>query len=286
MPLFHPDWRPRRSALFVPTANQRALEKARGLDCDCLILDLEDSVAPGERAAARAALAGLPRGTRQERIVRISAWDSEAATGDLDAALACGPDAILLPKLDSPDPLFELREALGADGPSIWAMIESPAGLIDLRHIVGCAGQARLEALVVGPNDLAKSTGVRPGPDRLELVPWLMQIIAAARAFGLVVLDGVFNDFADDEGFRRECIQSARMGFDGKTLIHPAQIGGANEAFLPDAEERRRAQAIVEAFELEENTDKGVIQIEGEMVERLHLEAARRLLDALKQFDL
>lgn len=286
MAIFGENWRPRRSALFVPASNERALGKAPKLHSDCIIFDLEDSVAPGERQQARANLAGVDMDTGTETVIRISQWKTADADGDLQAAIARKPDAILLPKLESPDPLFELREMLGEDGPAIWAMIESPAALMDLRYIVGCADRTGLECLIVGPNDLAKTTGVKPGADRLEMLPWLMQVIAAARAFGLVALDGVYNDFSDTEGFLRQCEQGARMGFDGKTLIHPAQIAAANSAFLPPADERKKAMAIIEAFEKPENADKGAINIDGEMVERLHLDSARNLLAVLERHDL
>ena len=286
MALFGENWRPRRSALFVPASNERALGKAPSLDCDCLLFDLEDSVAPNERTRARGNLSTVERPANTEIVVRISQWGSDEADGDLEAALMCEPDAILLPKLESPDPLFALRERLGTSGPAIWAMIESPAALLDLRYIVGCAKRTGLQCLIVGPNDLAKTTGVRPGTDRAELLPWLMQVVAAARAFGLVALDGVYNDFADADGFARQCEQGARMGFDGKTLIHPAQIDGANAAFLPPEHERERAKAIMAAFELPENDGKGAINMNGEMVERLHLDSARRLLAALDRHNL
>lgn len=283
-----PGWRPRRSVLFMPASNDRALAKAPTLGCDGIILDLEDSVAPGDRDIARSNLSRLKDtdfGNR-ERIVRITEWGSGTAQGDLEAALACSPDAILLPKLETVQPLTELRQRLGPRGPAIWAMVESPMALMNLREIAASAAETGLEALVVGPNDLAKSTGMKPGPDRAELLPWLAQIVAAARAYGLSVLDGVYNDFRNTEGLADECRQGARLGFDGKTLIHPAQIEAANAAFVPDEIERARAQAIVDAYAAPENRDKGAIQINGEMVERLHLDSAKELLQTLKDHGL
>ena len=283
-----PGWRPRRSVLFMPASNERALAKAPTLGCDGIILDLEDSVAPGDRDLARSNLARLKDtdfGNR-ERIVRITEWDSDTAQGDLEAALACSPDAILLPKLETVQPLTELRQRVGPQGPAIWTMVESPMALMNLRDLAASAAETGLEAFVVGPNDLAKSTGMKPGPDRAELLPWLAQIVAAARAHGLSVLDGVYNDFRNIEGLESECRQGARLGFDGKTLIHPAQIDASNAAFVPDEIERGRAQAIVDAYAAPENRDKGAIQINGEMVERLHLDSAKKLLQTLKDHGL
>lgn len=281
-----------RSALFVPAANARALEKSRTLRPDALIFDLEDSAAPGEKAKAREALrthlSGLgaaPGGPL--RIVRINALSSAEGTEDLLAARACGVDAILLPKVESAETLREAAEALDqTDAPrtlAIWAMIETPFGLLEVSSIARQGRSLRLEALVVGPNDIALATGIRPGPERTEMLPWLMQVKLAASAHGLLAIDGVYADFRDAEGFARECAAGRRMGYDGKTLIHPAQVEAANAAFSPSAAEIAEARAIVAAFAQPDAQGRGVVSLDGRMVERLHLEGATRLLAALEQ---
>ena len=280
--------RPRRSALYVPASNEKALAKIGRLSCDCVIVDLEDAVAPGEKAAARermaAALAGRARGDGPETVVRINALASEWGADDLAAAKACRPDAILIPKIETARDLLEVNDALDeADARAslaLWAMIETPRAMLNLGAIaaLGRDRSARLACLVAGTNDLVKDTGIRPGPGRGLLAPWLMQIVLAARAGGLDALDGVANDFSDLDAFAAECAQGRDMGFDGKTLIHPAQIAPAEAAFSPSPEEVEQALAIRAAFALPENTGKGVISIDGRMVERLHLEQAERLL--------
>lgn len=284
----YPNWRPRRSVLFMPASNERALAKAPTLACDCLIFDLEDSVAGEAQETARQNLRRLVAtgdfGTR-ERIIRTSACDTPEFEADLSAALACSPDAILLPKLEDPAVLAEVAARLDAAGSParLWAMIETPRAIIEIAAIAAAAAP-RLAALVLGPNDLAKSTGVPMRPGRAAMLPWFMAVVLAARAQGLAVLDGVYNAFRDTAGFAAECEQAAELGFDGKTLIHPAQIEAANAAFSPSAQEFARAEAIVAAFSLAENAGKGAIQIDGEMVERLHLDAARRLLESRSLF--
>lgn len=279
--------RPRRSVLFVPAANQRALEKSVGLSPDCVIYDLEDSVAPDAKASARAAL--LSHFSEHpsvpfERVVRVNGGDSIWGADDIATAARCGADAVLLPKVEKPQDIIEAAKALDrhdAD-PSvrIWAMIETPRGILNADEIaaLGSRSAARLACFVVGPNDIARETRVRPMAGRPYLVPWLMQIILAARAGRLTVLDGVFNDFRDMAGFEAECAQGAAMGFDGKTLIHPSQIDAANRAFSPSEEDLLQARRIVEIFAKPENADKGVVSLDGQMVERLHLDMARRLL--------
>lgn len=284
----YPNWRPRRSVLFMPASNERALAKASTLACDCLIFDLEDSVAGEAQEAARQNLRTLVAngdfGAR-ERIVRTSARDAPEFEGDLAAALACSPDAILLPKLEDPAVLAEVAARLDAAGSParLWAMIETPRAILDIAAIAACG--PRLAALVLGPNDLAKSTGVPMRPGRAAMLPWFMAVVLAARAHGLAVLDGVYNAFRDTAGFAAECGQAADLGFDGKTLIHPAQIEAANAAFSPSAQEFERAEAIVAAFALAENAGRGAIQIDGEMVERLHLDGANRLLESRSLFE-
>lgn len=276
----------RRSVLFMPASNARAIEKAGRLDCDAVIFDLEDSVSEADRPRAhdnlRALVAGADFGNR-ETVIRTSDPDSTNFAEDLDIAAGCGVDAILLPKVETSAQLSTTTELLENAGCTsrLWAMVETPMALMNLREIVEhCApvGGGRLECLVVGPNDLAKATGVNLRDGRSAMQPWLMQVIAAARAFGLAVLDGVYNNFRDLEGLAAECAEGARMGFDGKTLIHPAQIEAANAAFGPSEEELSRARLIVESFNQPEHATSGAIQIKGEMVERLHLDMAQKLL--------
>ncbi|MCB1386807.1 MAG: CoA ester lyase [Nitratireductor sp.] len=276
----------RRSALFLPASNIRAIEKAASLAADTLIFDLEDAVGPGERETAFANLRGTAAAAdfgNRETVVRTPAFASAEFATALEAALSIDPRAILLPKVESPATIAAASHQLAETGSRarLWAMIETPGALIDLAAIAGAGG--RLEALVVGTNDLAKTTGARIAPGRAVLLPWLMQAVAAGRANGLAVLDGVYNRFRDLDGFAAECADAAAMGFDGKTLIHPTQIAIANAAFGPSEADLARARTIVAAFSRPENTDKGVIRIDGEMVERLHLEEAERWLAAAQQ---
>lgn len=277
-------FRPRRSALYVPASNDRALAKVASLACDAVIIDLEDAVGPDEKVEARETMrrfVSAHRPAGKEVAVRINALSSEWGTEDLLAARGCVPDAIVLPKVASQRDLLEAEDALDQmDAPetlALWAMVETPQAMLQLGAICerGHAHDSRLTCLVAGSNDLAKETGVR-GQRHLE--PWLMQILLAGRAGGLSVLDGVSNDFKDLDAFSRACGRSRDMGFDGKTLIHPAQIGPANHAFSPTQEEIAEATMIVSAFQRPENATRGVISIDGRMVERLHLEQARRIL--------
>lgn len=279
--------RPRRSVLYVPADNEKALAKIATLACDTIILDLEDAVAPGEKAAARDGLkrffAGRVGGDR-EIVIRVNAMSSEWGADDLALAGTLAPDAILLPKVDTPRDLLETNDTLDeADVPEttrLWAMIETPRAMLNLGAIaeLGRDPSSRLACFVAGTNDLVKETGVLATPDRRYLVPWLMQMVLAARAGGLDVLDGVSNDFRDLDAFGKECGEAAAMGFDGKTLIHPAQIEPANAAFSPSAEAIAEAEAIVTAFRAPDSAAKGVISLDGRMVERLHLAQAERLL--------
>ena len=261
-----PDWRQRRSALFMPASNARAIAKARVLAADTLIFDLEDSVGPGEREAAhdnlRAWVAGGDFGHR-ERVIRTSAADSESFVGDLAVALECAPDAVLLPKVEDARTLALATVHLDRAGSPVklWAMIESPRALLAIAGIADAS--PRLACLVVGPNDMARTTGVAMRPGRAAMIPWFMTIIAAARANGLAVLDGVYNAFRDTEGFAAECAQAAELGFDGKTLIHPSQIDAANAAFTPSEAEYDRARRIVAAFADPANLGRGAISLDG-----------------------
>lgn len=279
--------RPRRSALYVPAANEKALAKIGSLSCDCVIVDLEDAVAPAQKAEARERMAAFFAGRERdgrEMVIRINALASEWGAGDLAAAKACRPDAILVPKVETARDLLEVNDALDETDtrPSLalWAMVETPRALLNIGAIaaLGRDRGARLACLVAGTNDLVKDTGIRPGPGRQLLVPWLMQLVLAARAGGLDALDGVANDFSDLDAFAAECAQGRDMGFDGKTLIHPAQIAPANAAFSPSQEEIDAALTVRAAFALPENATRGVISLGGRMVERLHLEQAERLL--------
>ncbi len=276
---------PRRSVLYVPANNAKALAKLAGLACDAVIFDLEDAVAPTGKAAAREALRDHFRTTPDaphERIIRINPLASEWGAEDLLAACACRPDAVLVPKVNTPRDIQEVDDALDqADADiAIWAMIETPKAILNLGPIAefGRDGAARLKCLVAGTNDLAKEIGLTATPDRRYLAPYLAQMVVAARAGGLTMLDGPANDFRDLDAFAAQCREAANMGFDGKTLIHPAQIEAANAAFAPSAEALDDARKITAAFALPENAGKGVISLDGRMVERLHLAQAEALL--------
>ena len=276
-----------RSVLYVPASNEKALAKVASLACDAVILDLEDAVAPEGKVDARERLRGWfkdrPAGGPLT-VIRINPLASEWGTEDLLAARACQPDAILLPKIDTARDILEVDEALDeTDAPAelrLWIMVETARCVLNAAAIaeLGRDRSSRLSCLVAGSNDLAKETGVAVTPDRRYLVPWLMQLVLAGRAGGLTVLDGVSNDFSDVAAFSRECAEAAAMGFDGKTLIHPAQIAPSNAAFSPSPEALAEARRIVEAFALRENAGCGVISLGGRMVERLHLAQAERLL--------
>lgn len=278
--------RARRSILYVPAANMKAMEKSGQLACDGVIFDLEDAVAPDAKSEARqrllAHLASTPESDK-EIVVRINALATEWGRADLEAAATARPDAILVPKVETAASLVEIRSRLdgaGAGATRLWAMIETPSAIVDLRDILRGARDRKigLDCLVAGTNDLAKETALPLPAGRATIVHWLATLVIHARAFGMDVIDGVFNEFRDAEGFERECREGALLGFDGKTLIHPSQIEAANAAFSPSPEAAARARAIVAAFDRPENRDKGVISLDGQMVERLHADAARRLL--------
>ena len=280
-------FRRRRSVLYVPALNERALAKLPGLACDAVVIDLEDSVAPARKQEARQALKGflaVREDDGKEIVVRINALSTEWGRDDLAAALACSPDSILIPKVETARDVLEVNDLLDQSGADpdlqLWAMVETPRAVVEIAAIasLGRDKGARLSCLVAGTNDLVKDTGIRATPDRRWLVPWLMQMVLAARAGGVDILDGVSNDFSNLEAFAAECAQGREMGFDGKTLIHPAQIAPANQAFSPSEDEVAEALAVREAFALPENQAKGVISINGMMVERLHLQQAERLL--------
>lgn len=276
--------RPRRSLLYMPGSNPRAMEKARELPADGVILDLEDAVAPDAKAKARELIiAALKQGgfRRREVIVRINGLDTPWYQDDLAVAAAV-PDAILVPKVSGPEQLREVaRHLVGVRAEAtigIWAMMETPLAMLNAREIAAAARDdgSRLAGFVMGTNDLAKDTRARLLPGRAPMLPWLMTCIAAARAYGIDIVDGVYNELGNAEGFAAECRQARDLGFDGKTLIHPQQIVPCNEAFSPAADEVAWARKIIGAFELRENASKGVIQVDGRMVERLHAEMAQR----------
>ena len=275
---------PLRSALFVPAANARAVEKSAGIAADALIFDLEDSAAPNEKDAARERLAAhlANRAPGASRIVRINALDTPEAAADLAMAARAAIDAVLLPKVESAAQLSELDAALTRAGApaslALWAMVETPKGILAAPQIAMAGLSRDVAALVVGPNDIVKASGLKLSPGRPELLPWLMQILLAGKAAGIDVLDGVYNDFRDGKGFAAECAQGRRLGFSGKTLIHPMQVEPANTAFAPDEAELEEARAIVAAFAEPANASRGVVQVDGRMVERLHLAQAEALL--------
>jgi citrate lyase subunit beta/citryl-CoA lyase len=278
--------RPRRSMLYMPGSNARAIEKARELPADGVILDLEDAVAPDAKAQARELVVqALQKGGfgGREVLVRINGLDTAWWRDDL-AVAAAGPDALLLPKVSTPEQLRELaRHFVGVGAEArirVWAMMETPLAMLNARDIAAAAldPATRLAGFVMGTNDLAKETRARIVPGRVPMLPWLMACVAAARAYGLAILDGVYNELGDLEGFAAECRQARDLGFDGKTLIHPQQIAPCNAAFSPAPEEVAWARKIIAAFDLPENAGKGVIQIEGRMVERLHAEMARQVV--------
>jgi citrate lyase subunit beta / citryl-CoA lyase len=277
--------RPRRSVLYMPGANVRALEKARSLAADSLILDLEDSVAPDSKAQARdnvcAAVKSHGYGSR-ELVIRVNALETPWGTADMFAAAQAEPDAILIPKVSHPGDIVSAAKVLKAAGASektkLWAMIETPMAIVNAREIAaaGADPENRLTCLVLGTNDLLKESRARMSHDRFAVVPWLALTLVAARAYGLDVIDGVYNEFRDDVGFRAECEHGRTMGMDGKTLIHPSQVGPCNDIFQPTAEEVSWSRTIIQAFTLPGNDKKGVITVDGRMVERLHLVMAKR----------
>ena len=275
--------RPRRSALYLPASNHKALAKARTLPADVVILDLEDAVAPDLKEEARtAAIAAVSEGGfgRRELVVRANALNTPWGEEDLAAISAVGPDAVLVPKVSSPEEVRRYDAALAAAPPQtrLWIMIETCASLPLLYDMAACAGNTRLAGFVLGTNDLAKEMQARPGPGRTPFLAILTMAVAAARAHGLIVLDGVCNEFRDLDRFREEAAQGLEFGFDGKTLIHPDQIAPCNAVFSPDPDEIAWASAVTAAFELPENAGKGAIKVDGRMVELLHLDQARRTL--------
>jgi citrate lyase subunit beta / citryl-CoA lyase len=278
-------FRPRRSVLYMPGSNVRALEKAKSIPADGLILDLEDAVAPHAKEAARAQVCTAVKAGgygQRELVIRINGLATPWGQADLEAAAAAAPDAVLLPKPGTCDDIMRASDALARAGApdrtQLWAMIETPLAVLNLADIASASRRlgARLACFVLGTNDLVKETRADLSLNRRPALYWLSAAITAARAYGLDVLDGVYNNFKDAEGFQRECVHGRRLGFDGKTLIHPDQVAVANEVFAPAAPEVAFARKIIAAFARPENTGKGVITVEDRMVELLHAEMARR----------
>ena len=284
--------RPRRSVLYMPGSNERALEKAKTIPADALIFDLEDSVAPGAKALARDQVSAAVRNGGyggREIVIRVNALETPWGTDDLLAACAAAPDAILVPKVVHSGDVISVAKILqGVHAPEkirLWAMMESPMSILNARTIAATAVYAenRLCCLVMGTNDLIKESRARALHDRFAVVPWLAMTLVAARAYRLDILDGVYNDFRDEIGLREECERGRTLGMDGKTLIHPSQVGPCNEIFSPTGEEVEWARKIIAAFAEPENRGMGVIVVEGRMVERLHLGMAERTVAIAEQ---
>ncbi len=270
--------RPRRSVLYMPAANERALEKAKSLPADAIIFDLEDAVAPDAKEAARAnAVAAASSGQygHRELTIRCNGLDTPWGLDDLAAVAGSGASAVVIPKVSSVTTLNQVAAALPTQQ-RIWAMIETPTAIFDARQI---AAHPRVEVLVMGTNDLARELNAALGtPARYPLVPHLATALAAAREAGKVILDGVFNDVKDLDAFRAECVQGFEMGFDGKTLIHPGQVDIANEVWAPTGEQIDHAQRVIAAFDEALAAGKGVATVDGKMIENLHVANARRIL--------
>jgi citrate lyase subunit beta/citryl-CoA lyase len=269
----------------MPGANDRALEKARSLPADALILDLEDSVAPDSKVEARnKVVASVKEGGygRREIVIRPNALETAWGTADILAAASAAPDAILVPKVQHAGDIISaakiLKSVNAPEKTKLWAMMETPHAILHAADIaaVGADPENRLVCLVMGTNDLLKESRARAVHDRFAVVPWLALAVVAARGYGLDIIDGVYNDFKDEAGFRNECEQGRTLGMDGKTLIHPSQVGPCNEIFSPSEEEVAWSKKIIRAFEEPESAHKGVITVDGKMVERLHLVQAKR----------
>jgi len=276
----------------MPGANAKALEKAKTLAADVLLLDLEDSVAPEAKPEARAQVAAAVKGGgygRREVIVRVNALTTPWGRDDIVAAGGARPDGILAPKVESGEQVraldVEMTKAGFSADASLWVMIETPRAILNLAEIAAAASGTRLSVFVMGLNDLAKETRARAGASRAAFYAPMSLAVTAARAGGLTVIDGVYNDIADASGFEAECRQGLEFGFDGKTLIHPSQIDVCNQVFAPTAEEVARARAVIEAFALPENAGKGVIKVDGRMTELLHLEQAKQVVAVVEAIE-
>lgn len=277
------NFRPRRSCLYMPASNPRALEKAKTLPADTIILDLEDAVAPDAKDDARdAACSALADGSygKREMVVRVNAMDTPWFADDMKSICASKADGVLVPKILSAADIVKISEIIDGEDASgslqLWAMIEMPIAVLNIAQIAETASSTRLTTFVMGFNDLAKE--MRAEQDRALFTPAIAQTIMAGRAFGLNILDSVYNDFKDPDGFEQECRQAKAYGFDGKTLIHPAQIDIANREFAPDENKITEALAIIAAFKDPANAGKGVITVDGKMTELLHLQQAEQTI--------
>ncbi|UPT63161.1 MAG: CoA ester lyase [Hyphomonadaceae bacterium JAD_PAG50586_4] len=278
--------RPRRSCLYMPGANAKALEKAKTLPADVLLLDLEDSVAPEAKEDARVQVVNAVKGGgygKREIIIRANALATQWGKDDIIAGGSAKPDGLLAPKVSSADEVIALDNAMTAAGfpdtATLWVMIETPRAFFNIAEIAATAQKTRLSAFVLGLNDLAKETRARASNGRAAFYTPLSLAVLAARAEGISAIDGVFNDISDSEGLVAECRQGLEFGYDGKTLIHPSQIETANLIFAPHEDELIRARAVIAGFALPENAGKGVIKVDGKMTELLHLEEAKRLVE-------
>jgi len=275
--------RPRRSLLYLPGSNVRALEKARTLGCDGVILDLEDSVAPDAKALARDQVIGVLKAGgfgRREVVVRVNGLDTPWGEDDLEALAHAAPDAVLVPKVQDSGDIARYDARLGAypERVQLWAMIETCRSLFHLESLAGACRTSRLTCLIMGVNDLAKEMGAELEPGRAPFLAALSLSVAAARAHDLSILDGVFNGLEDEAGLEQECRQGRAFGFDGKTLIHPSQIDTCNRVFSPSPDQIAWARAVADAFAQPENAALGAIRVNGKMAERLHLAQAERIL--------
>lgn len=285
------DLRPRRSVLYMPSSNAKALEKAKTIPCDAIIFDIEDAVAPDSKALGREqAVAAVTSGAygSRELTIRCNSLDTPWGADDLAAAGAAKPAAVVIPKISSTDQIDAVAahlDAAGATETAIWAMVETPTAIFDVRSI---AAHPRVSVLVMGTNDLAKEIGAPLIKGRSNLTGYLATAVLAAREAGKVILDGVYNDVRDDEGFAVECVQGVEMGFDGKTLVHPSQVDPANTAWSPSAEEIEFSRRVIAAYEEAAAEGRGVITVDGKMIEHLHVANARRSLtiaDAIAALD-
>lgn len=289
--------RPRRSVLYMPGSNARALDKAKEIPADALILDLEDAVAPDAKEEARAQVCAAVKGGgygKREIIIRVNGLDTPWGRDDIKAAAAVAPHAILVPKINSAADVERAEEVLSDAGAKpglqLWCMIETPLATLNIQSIAQKAREpgSRMSVWVMGTNDIAKELRAAHTPDRVPMLASLGLALIAARAYGLVILDGVYNDIKNEEGFAAICEQGRDMGFDGKTLIHPSQVGPCNTIFSPDPETVAFARKTIEAFELPENKGKGVLKVDGKMVEILHAEIAKRtvaIADAIAELE-
>jgi len=275
--------RPRRSVLYMPGSNARAQEKARSLPADGVILDLEDATAPDAKKDARALVCknvGDGGYGGRELIIRVNGLDTDWAEADIAAACKAGPDAILVPKVESAPQVTAVEEKLrqhGApDSTALWCMMETPLGILNAKEIAGAS--PRLACLGMGTSDLTKDLHALHTAQRLPMLTSLGLCLLAARAYGLAIVDGVYLDLKDADGFRASCVQGLELGFDGKTLIHPGQIVPCNEVFAPSTEEVRKAQRIIAAYAEAEKEGKGVVLVDGKLIENLHVENAKRLV--------